>query len=173
MTNINYSNIILSVIGPDKPGIVSNISKIIKKNSGNIEVSRMVKLGNFFTIMVLVTIKNDQIDVLKNNLINLQDYQVSVNQLKNIQKNIKQNTHTIYLDGIDNEGLVYKITNQLAELNINIEELETNVKNAPMSGATLFSLKAIISHPNLDYNMLNEKMDKLAAKLDVNIIVEN
>ena len=44
-------NIILSIIGPDKPGVVSNISKIIKNNAGNIDKSRMVRLGDFFTIM--------------------------------------------------------------------------------------------------------------------------
>ena len=35
-----------------------------------------------------------------------------------------------------------KVTNQLALLDINIEELKTNIQNAPMSGLALFSLTA-------------------------------
>ena len=56
---------------------------------------------------------------------------------------------------------------------VNIEELETNMQNAPMSGLTLFSLTAKITHPELDYNMLTQRMDALASELDVNIIVED
>ena len=36
--------------------------------------------------------------------------------------NNPENIYTINLNGLDNEGLVYEITNQLALLNINIEE---------------------------------------------------
>ena len=46
-------NIILTVVGPDKSGIVSNISEIVKNCSGNIDKSRMVRLGDFFTIIGL------------------------------------------------------------------------------------------------------------------------
>ena len=37
---------------------------------------------------------------------------------------------------------------------LNIEELKTNIENAPMSGLILFSLTAKISHPELDYDLL-------------------
>ena len=84
-----------------------------------------------------------------------------------------EDIHIIHLNGMDNEGLVYEITNELAKLSINIEELETNITNAPMSGLTLFSLIAKISHPKLDRKILNEKMNSLAAELDVNIILKD
>ena len=42
-----------------------------------------------------------------------------------------------------------------------------------MSGLTLFSLEAKISHPKLDYDILRKKMDNLASKLDVNILLED
>ena len=166
-------SIILSVIGPDKPGIISDISKIVKNHSGNIEKSRMIRLGDFFTIMVLITVNKNNIENLNNELNNYTDYQITIYKLENIFKDVTEYTHTIHLNGLDTEGIVYKITNQLAELNINIDELETNIQNAPMSGLTLFSLKARIKHPELDYNMLIQKMDALASELDVNIIVED
>ena len=84
-----------------------------------------------------------------------------------------QNIYNLYLNGLDNEGLVYKVTNQLALLDINIEELKTNLENAPMSGLALFSLTAKISHPELDYKLLTEKMKSLASELDVNITIED
>ena len=166
-------NIILSVIGPDKPGIVSNISEIVKDCSGNIDKSRMVRLGNFFTVMVLISIDENHLPNLENKLNTDSKYTVSIHESKSDLNNIDENIYTVHLDGIDNEGLVYKITNELAKLNINIEELETNISNAPMSGLTLFSLIAKISHSKLDHKVLNEKMDELANELDVNIILKD
>ena len=167
-------NIILSVIGPDKSGIVSDISKIVKNHSGNINNSRMIRLGDLFTIMVSITIEENHISDLNKQLMNHSSYQISIHELKkNPINNNKEDIHTLNLNGIDNEGLVYKITNQLAELEINIEELETNITNAPMSGLTLFSLIAKITHPKLDYNVLKEKMDILASELNVTITIED
>ena len=82
------TNIILSVIGPDKFGIVSNISEIVKNHSGNIEKSRMTRLGDYFTIMVLVTINSNNIKDLKSELSNYSNYQISINELNNNVQNI-------------------------------------------------------------------------------------
>ena len=166
-------NIILSLIGPDKPGIVSNISKIVKNHSGNIDKSRMIRLGDFFTIMVLITIDKNNILGLEKEFNNHSNYKISIYELNSKQTENTDNTiYTVHLNGVDSEGLVYKITNELAKLSINIEELETNRENAPMSGLALFSLTAKITHPKLDYNILKQKMTKLESNLDVNIILE-
>ena len=166
-------NIILSVIGPDKPGIVSDISEMIKNHAGNIDKSRMVKLGDYFTIMVLISINDDHLTNLNKKLNNYSNYEILIHELSTISHKDDDISHTIHLNGIDNEGLVYKITNELAKLDINIEELETNISNAPMSGISLFSLVAKVSHAKLDYNILKEKMNNLASELDVNISIEN
>ena len=42
-----------------------------------------------------------------------------------------------------------------------------------MSGATLFSLIAKISHTELNYEVLSEKMNTLSDELDVNIKIQN
>ena len=167
------TRIILSIIGPDKLGIVSDVSEIVKNHLGNIEKSRMIRLGDFFTIMVLITISRDDIENLNNELINYSDYKISIHELTKTFKDIKKDTYTIHLNGIDTDGLVYNITYELSKLDINIEELRTNIGNAPMSGLALFSLTAKITHPKLNYTLLKKKMSTLASKLDVNIIVEN
>ena len=168
---MNNKNIILSVVGPDKPGIVADISKIIKNHSGNIDKSRMIRLGDLFTIMVSIRINKQSLANLNKELMNYSNYQISIHELgkDSINNNNDEKIQTLYLNGIDNEGLVYKITNELAKLDINIEELETDIINAPMSGLTLFSLTAKVTHPKLDHNVLKEKMNILAAELNVTI----
>ena len=47
-------HLIIKGIGPDRPGIVSNISKFVTSNNGNIEESRMIRLGSEFSIIMLI-----------------------------------------------------------------------------------------------------------------------
>ena len=45
-------NLIISAIGSDRPGIVSKLAGIITNHGGNIEKSRMTRLGSDFVIIV-------------------------------------------------------------------------------------------------------------------------
>ncbi len=54
---INIINsLIISAVGSDRPGIVSEISGVITSHGGNIEKSRMTRLGADFTIIMLVMV---------------------------------------------------------------------------------------------------------------------
>ena len=50
------NNLIISAIGSDRPGIVSEISGIITTHGGNVEESRMSRLGSDFAIIMLVNL---------------------------------------------------------------------------------------------------------------------
>ena len=58
------NHIIIKGIGPDKPGIVASISGIVTSNNGNIEESRMIRLGSEFSIFMLISIPDDSQDNL-------------------------------------------------------------------------------------------------------------
>ena len=45
------NSLIISAVGSDRPGIVSEISGVITSHGGNIEKSRMTQLGSDFTIV--------------------------------------------------------------------------------------------------------------------------
>ena len=50
------NSLIISAVGSDRPGIVSEISGVITSHGGNIEKSRMTRLGSDFTIIMLVMV---------------------------------------------------------------------------------------------------------------------
>ena len=52
--------IIISTFGSDKPGIVSHLTGVITSHGGNIEESRMIKLGADFTSMILVSVSSEK-----------------------------------------------------------------------------------------------------------------
>ena len=167
-------HIIISALGLDKPGIVSEISKTINNSKANIAESRMIKLGGDFSMMILVSTHHENLDLLLKNLNKINDVTVHTHETKitSFDENEFKEAN-IVLSGTDNEGLVSSLTEKLAEHDINIIEMNTGVMNAPMSGSTIFLLNALISHNKDTLDILKEELIQLSEELDVDILLED
>ena len=161
--------IIISAFGTDRPGIVSHLTGTITSHGGNIEESRMIKLGTDFTTMILVSVSTEWTESLTVALKGIQDLQILVQKTSPFTLDATIPQCAIHLTGADNEGLVHKVAEKLAEKGINIEEMETGTENAPISGTILFTMTARVSHPELDIPRLDNDMNELADKLGVKI----
>ena len=164
-------HIIISAFGSDRPGIVSHLTGAITSHGGNIEESRMVKLGTDFTTMIFVSVSTEWTESLTVALNGIQDLQISVQKTSPFSIDATIPQCDIHLSGADNEGLVHKVAERLAEKGINIEEMETGTENAPISGTILFTMTACVSHPELDTPRLENDMNELADKLGVRITI--
>jgi glycine cleavage system transcriptional repressor len=165
------NSLIISAIGTDEPGIVSKLTGIITNHSGNIEESRMTRLGSDFTIVMLVTVDSEWEESLE---VALQ----AIKELSITTKATESNTITtgeyyqITLNGADNEGIVNVLSKYLTEKTINILDMKTHISNAPISGAPLFNLMAITTIPdNTDISETQSDLTHIAHKLGVDIIV--
>ena len=134
--------IIIHVNGLDRIGIISDISKEINKLSGNIETSKMVKLGKDFNMLLLISIKKENIKLLENKLLSYKDLSVTLKQTANEKP--ANNIYLFILKGADNEGIVYKFTQLFSKYNISIIDVETKLLNAPVTGSPLFYMKLIL-----------------------------
>ncbi|MBT5956248.1 MAG: glycine cleavage system protein R [Candidatus Marinimicrobia bacterium] len=164
-------HIIISAFGSDRPGIVSHLTGAITSHGGNIEESRMVKLGTDFTTMIFVSVSTEWTESLTVALNGIQDLQITVQKTSPFSIDATIPQCEIHLSGADNEGLVHKVAERLAEKGINIEEMETGTENAPISGTILFTMTARVSHPELDTPRLENDMNELADKLGVRITI--
>ena len=167
---MNY--FIVSAFGKDEPGIVSHLTGIITSKGGNIMESQMQKLGTDFTTMILISVSKNCADSLNKALNEIPELQISINSTSPFKLDSKIPQCKIFLSGADNEGLVHKVAESLAEKKINIEEIKTETENAPVSGTVLFSMSARVSHPHLDINRLKNDMMRLGEILNVEIIVK-
>ena len=168
-----YSKIIISATGPDRKGIVSEISSIINNHNGNIETSKMVRLEREFSVLILVNIKIDKIEQLEKSLNIIENLTVQIIETKsNKNKEYKHKFH-LYINGADNEGIVYKFSNFLSKININIDEVNTKIKNAPMSATPLFMMDLIIdSEENINQKNIKKELETIADKLGVGIEIK-
>ena len=173
------NSLIISAVGSDRPGIVSEISGAITSHGGNIEKSRMNRLGSDFTIIMLVMVDSKWEESL---LVALQ----AINELSITIKGTEPHTVItgenykvtagencqISLSGADNEGIVKVLSKYLAGKSINILEMETHISNGPVTGTPLFNLVAIITIPdNTDVADIQSDLTLIAQKLGVEIIV--
>ena len=137
--------IILYAKDQDRTGIINTISNAITRFDGNIETSKMIKLETEFHMLILITIPNNNIKKLKKSLSHIKSLNIIINPVSNSIENIADSLFLFTLKGADNEGIVHTFTNYFSSQKINIEEMETDILNAPITGQPLFSLKATLS----------------------------
>ena len=149
-------HLIIKGIGPDRPGIVSNISKFVTSNNGNIEESRMIRLGSEFSIIMLIAIPDDSQDNLSNQLESIEGIKFYLTPTRKLSSYEYPN-YMISVSGADNEGIVHTVTDILTSMGVNIIEVITDTQNAPITGTILFHMVAKLN--------LTDNIDKLSDKL--------
>ncbi len=160
---------IITVTGPDRIGIVSDISNIITNGGGNIEESRMAKLSGDFAIIMLITTNKTQED-LKVQLRELEPLMINVRNTTKKETKERGATRQLVLTGADNEGIVNTVTSFLSDKDINIESMDTETVQAPMSGTTLFKMQAMIQIPQkIEIQALENNLTVLGESLSVEL----
>ena len=78
------------------------------------------------------------------------------------------------LVGQDRPGIVHEITEVLARHAVNVQELETTVQSASMSGESLFLAHAHVKvPPTADMEWLRAELEELANELMVDISLDS
>ena len=162
-------NIIISAIGTDRPGIVSELSGIITSNGGNVEESRMSRLGSDFAIIMLITVAPDWVESLEVALKSITEINITTKPTTLLQVGDGRQ-FSINLNGADNEGIVKVLSKYLAKKSINILEIETHISQAPVSGTPLFNLNASVSIPHdVEEEVIQADLFQIAQDLGVEI----
>ena len=161
-------HLIVKGIGPDKPGIVAAISGMVTSNNGNIEESRMIRLGSEFSIIMMVEISEDSLSNLSDDLESIDGIKFYLTETKKLP-NLDAPTHIMHLTGGDTEGIVHKMTDVMTSMGVNIIEIITDTKNAPITGTTVFEMTARISLDSSNKQKLVDELKFLESKLGLEI----
>ena len=161
--------IIINSFANDEPGLVSKISGIISLYNGNIIKSKMKKIDNIFSAIIIVNVHSNN----KNSLIDKINQIPGLNSIiKNIDiiedSKINYKIYSFSLECIDNEGIIHHFTKYLNNQKINIKEMNTSTLNAPVTGITLFKLDSLLCIPlALDLKDIKNKLNKLSEQFNV------
>ncbi len=144
-------NLVLTLTGHDRIGIVENVTKLVLEYEGNVEESRMARLGGEFAMVMLVSVREANFEDLRQGMRSLrdEDYKVTTRQTErgHSAKYAGWMPYQVKVSGADHEGIIHDIAQHLANQGINIETMDTSMVQAPMSGTPLFTMMAVVMVP--------------------------
>jgi glycine cleavage system regulatory protein len=164
--------LVMTVIGPDRTGLVESVARAVAENGGNWLESRMCRLGGEFAGILRVEIPADKKSALLAALQKLQTsgLQIVVRDDKSVSITASGRQTKLEIVGTDRPGIVREISAALARAGVNVEEFSSEIVSAPMSGENLFKASARLQLPeNCNLATLKTDLEKIAADLLVDI----
>ena len=130
------TSLVVTVVGPDRPGIVNQLSDAAQRVGANWEASRMANLAGQFAGMVHFEVPDDRADALAKALAALESPDLHVVIARSQAGGAAPARRHVRLElmGHDRPGIVRELSGSLAERGVSIEELETHVSSAAMAG---------------------------------------
>jgi glycine cleavage system regulatory protein len=165
------TSLVVTVIADDRPGIVERLADHVLGAGANWEESRMARLAGKFAGLLRVSVETTDAEELAAKLtsLNAAGFSLVVEHAGDEEPEPLQ-ARRLELVGQDRPGIVRDISRVLAEQGVNIEELETDVTSAPMSGEMLFRARAELRVPsNVTIESLRKRLEALAGELMVDI----
>ncbi len=165
-------SLVITILGPDRPGLVKTLSETLNQFQGSWTESSMAHLAGKFAGLVHVSVAEGQVDKITNALQALQQdgFQILIEKTSPDSAVKPVQTLDLELLGQDRPGIIHDITRQLAELNVNIEELESKVKEASMSGGTLFSARLKLGLPeNISPETVQDTLESMSDQFMVDL----
>jgi len=154
------TTLVMTVIGPDRTGLVESVAKVVAEHGGNWLESRMCRLGGEFAGIVRVTVPPTQRQALEAELGRFAGLTFVVHGGEPVPSPAPALLVALEVVGQDRPGIVREMARALTAQGINVEELATECVSAPMSGEPLFQAKAKILVPS------EVALDKLRQTLE-------
>ncbi|MCV6610093.1 MAG: glycine cleavage system protein R [Amphritea sp.] len=166
------TSLVLTVIAPDQPGLVEQLSQTIAAHEGNWLESSMSRLAGKFAGILIVSVPDAQTEALTNALAGLesQGLKVIAERSSEPDSDVGCNSISLSLVGSDHPGIVRDISHVLSGYKINVERLGTELISGSMSAEKLFKADADLMVPaNVDLDDLQQSLEEIASDLMVDI----
>jgi glycine cleavage system regulatory protein len=169
------TTLLLTAVGPDRTGLVESLAQKIAAVGGNWEESRLARLGGQFAGIVLVTLDAAKTDALVASLRELDAGGLSVTARPVTPPSAAPAGTRVRLTvtGGDRPGIVRDVSRILAERGVNVDELESSMASAPMSGEPMFQAEARLLVPaSVTLPALRGALESLGTELMVDLAAE-
>jgi glycine cleavage system regulatory protein len=164
------ATLVLTLIGTDRAGLVSAVSRLVDARGGSWERSQLAHLGGVFAGVVEVHVPAAEADGLVADVEALAADGLRVTVERSAGATPPESTRRMRLGlvGADHPGIVAEVSALLTRHGVNVEELSTRVVAAPMAGGTLFEAEGVVGVPDdADVAGLRAALEELAHSLMV------
>ena len=169
-------HLVFSLLGPDRTGLVDRVAQSLSKHRANLEDSRMSVLGGEFAMMFLCSVDAAQLDDLQKEMAAVaQELDLMINSKPTTlrKSHIGMLPLQVAVRGADHEGIVHELVHHLVEQGASVDNLESQLVNAPYSRVPLFEMQMRISAPaSLSLSALRRKLQTVGDELNVDVEIE-
>lgn len=151
MTSSELTHFAVSVVGADRPGIVAGVTESLYRLGCNIADSSCAMLAGEFAMILIIShkkpfTKGELLDELKP-VCDRMSLTLSIRHLSRTEGDRKTSSGelcqiTVY--GADQPGIVFHVTNRLAEHGINIMDLNTKLVGPETDPVYVMMLEAVL-----------------------------
>ncbi len=171
---------ILSAVGRDRPGIVADLAQLIFDCEANLEDSRMTILGNEFAAILLCSGSSPDLEHQLAEGARRLEWQ---NRLTVFLRPLEgeprppvpapgTSLHRVQAEGEDRAGIVARICRVLADLSVNIADLQSDSVPTP-SGTPIYRLTIQAEVPQtLPMEDLEKALDEAGQQIGIDVRIE-
>jgi methionyl-tRNA formyltransferase len=167
--------LVVTVVGPDRHGIVSMLAERAQRYGANWAASRMTRLSGEFSGTVHFDVPREHADALMAALqqLSASGLQVIVASRGSAVVPPTWRSFELELVGEDRVGIVSRLTAMLAERGVSIESIHTDIVRSGVSGVQTFKIGAHLLAPaGVPLDALRAELGTLAQDLMVDIALD-
>ena len=188
------SHVLLVAKGPDRPGIISSLTQRLYEHGATVTTSKMLSLGDEFAILMHASVPPEKLSALQSGIggntrlrkgMTGEMLSTASDGLQISIKTVKPSVDTatpsfvgkVWLTGADQTGLLYRLSQVLAEQQLNIEHLQTELHMPSQDGAPqLFSAHchvcSDVGQPPPNIQQVKAHLKELEQQLGVKCALE-
>jgi glycine cleavage system regulatory protein/folate-dependent phosphoribosylglycinamide formyltransferase PurN len=166
------TSLVVTVVGPDRPGIVRLISERAKRHGANWAASRMTSLHDQFAGIVHLQVPTENADALTAALRAVESSGLQVVIARTDSGPVPPGRRIVRLElaGMDRPGIVSDLSASLAERGVSIEDLHTEISDGTGPGEKRFSVRALLFVPkNVADEELRRALDAIAQGMTMDL----
>lgn len=139
----------ITAIGPDRAGLIRDLSQAVSGSGGSIRESRMIALGSDFAALLLVSGNWHAVNKIRDRLTQLQRDAGLTITVRDTEPRTTEPAAPYNIDvvAMDQEGIVLRLSSFFGNRNLEIAEMNTRLYNAPHTGAAMFSVQMTVNVP--------------------------
>jgi glycine cleavage system transcriptional repressor len=173
---MDKQQMVLTAIGPDRPGIVTEISSAIHESGANLEDSRMAVLAGDFALIVLFSGEPESIEAIRKKCTAIEkkiDFQITFKPPCGRKEADDYKLYRFKATGVDQPGIVHTVSAILSEFDVNVVSLESRLSHAAFHGTSIFTFHAEIQVSTQGIvDSLTDRLDRACEELDLDYDME-
>jgi glycine cleavage system transcriptional repressor len=167
--------LIVTAMGPDRPGIVGELTAHLHAAGANLLDSRMVNLRGEFAMMILLEAAGEAAQRLAHDLGSIGESMhlritVTPQDPATPQRPIGGMRYKLKTYSMDQPGIVARLSSVLRSLGVNIEELSARQESAPFAGTPLFQTEMRLTvPPTVPLGQLRAQLEAVGNELNCDV----